>query len=199
MGGFPTSLSGCSTVGVVRAVAGRGGQVRAAAAGGPQPSVKSWVHAVSQGQFRGRCSVTRRAEVATLAGIATPIQLLLGDQSLPYFAQAASRLAKRLGIEITTTSGTHFAYLDHPVEYPVLTGFFQYANARLAAAWLAPPLAVDSAPASAAAISSATTESGSTAPVARPATSCAASAAALSSARVMFMYALNDVAPRSAK
>jgi pimeloyl-ACP methyl ester carboxylesterase len=53
---------------------------------------------------------------ATLAGIATPIQLLLGDQSLPYFAQAASRLAKRLGIEITTTTGTHFAYLDHPVK-----------------------------------------------------------------------------------
>src|ERR1700759_462675 len=53
---------------------------------------------------------------ATLAGIATPIQLLVGDQTLPYFAQAAGRLAKRLGIEITTTSGTHFAYLDHPVE-----------------------------------------------------------------------------------
>ena len=35
---------------------------------------------------------------------------------MPYFAQAASRLAKRLGIEIMTTSGTHFAYLDHPVE-----------------------------------------------------------------------------------
>jgi pimeloyl-ACP methyl ester carboxylesterase len=53
---------------------------------------------------------------ATLAGIATPIQLLVGDRSLPYFAQAASRLAKRLGIETTTTPGTHFGYLDHPIE-----------------------------------------------------------------------------------
>ena len=48
-----------------------------------------------------------------MAGIATPIQLLIGDQSLPYFAQAGSRLAKRLELEITST---HFAYLDHPVE-----------------------------------------------------------------------------------
>jgi pimeloyl-ACP methyl ester carboxylesterase len=53
---------------------------------------------------------------ATLAGIATSIQLLIGDQSLPYFAQAGSRLAKRLELEIATTPGTHFAYLDHPVE-----------------------------------------------------------------------------------
>jgi pimeloyl-ACP methyl ester carboxylesterase len=53
---------------------------------------------------------------ATLAGIATPIQLLVGDQSLPYFAQAARRFAKRLGVELTSTAGTHFGYLDHPVE-----------------------------------------------------------------------------------
>ena len=51
-----------------------------------------------------------------MAGVATPIQLLVGDQSLPYFAQAAGRLAKRIGVEITTTAGTHFGYLDHPVE-----------------------------------------------------------------------------------
>ena len=53
---------------------------------------------------------------ATLARIATPIQLLVGDQNLPYFPQAAGRLAKRLGVEITSTAGTHFGYLDHPVE-----------------------------------------------------------------------------------
>jgi pimeloyl-ACP methyl ester carboxylesterase len=52
----------------------------------------------------------------TLAGLATPIQLLVCEQSLPYFAQAAGRLAKRLGVEITSTPGTHFSYLDHPVE-----------------------------------------------------------------------------------
>lgn len=53
---------------------------------------------------------------ATLAGIATPIELLVGDRSLPEFAQAAGRLAERLGIEVTRTPGTHFGYLDHPVE-----------------------------------------------------------------------------------
>jgi pimeloyl-ACP methyl ester carboxylesterase len=51
-----------------------------------------------------------------LAAIATPIQLLVADQSLPEFAQAAGRLATRLGIEITSTRGTHFGFLDHPVE-----------------------------------------------------------------------------------
>ena len=53
---------------------------------------------------------------ATLAGVATPIQLLIGDRSLPYFAQAAAGLAKPLRVEITSTAGTHFGYLDHPVE-----------------------------------------------------------------------------------
>jgi pimeloyl-ACP methyl ester carboxylesterase len=52
----------------------------------------------------------------TLAGIAIPIQLLVADQSRPEFAQASGRLAPLLGIETTSTSGTHFGYLDHPVE-----------------------------------------------------------------------------------
>jgi pimeloyl-ACP methyl ester carboxylesterase len=52
----------------------------------------------------------------TLAGIATPIQLLVGEHSLPFFAQAAGRLATRLRVKITSTAGTHFGYLDHPVE-----------------------------------------------------------------------------------
>jgi pimeloyl-ACP methyl ester carboxylesterase len=52
----------------------------------------------------------------TLAGIAIPIQLLIADQSRPEFAQAAGRLAPLLGIETTSTSGTHFGFLDHPVE-----------------------------------------------------------------------------------
>lgn len=50
----------------------------------------------------------------TLAGITTPIQLLVSTQSQPEFAQAAGRLADRLGIEVTQTPGTHFPYLDHP-------------------------------------------------------------------------------------
>lgn len=50
----------------------------------------------------------------TLATIQTPIQLLVSDASLPYFAQAADRLAQRLGIRVTPTRGSHFPYLDHP-------------------------------------------------------------------------------------
>jgi pimeloyl-ACP methyl ester carboxylesterase len=52
----------------------------------------------------------------TLTGLKTPIQLLVGEDSLPYFAQAGGRLAERLGVQVTSTAGTHFGYLDHPVE-----------------------------------------------------------------------------------
>ena len=52
----------------------------------------------------------------TLAKLTTPIQLLVCEQSLSYFAHAADRLAKRFGVKITSTAGTHFGYLDHPVE-----------------------------------------------------------------------------------
>ena len=55
-------------------------------------------------------------EATTLARIDTPIQLVVSDGSLPYFAQAATRLAAHLGVEVTSTSGTHFAYLDHSEE-----------------------------------------------------------------------------------
>jgi len=44
----------------------------------------------------------------TLASIATPIQLLVSAQSHPFFSQATGRLAERLGVEVTSTPGTHF-------------------------------------------------------------------------------------------
>jgi pimeloyl-ACP methyl ester carboxylesterase len=53
---------------------------------------------------------------STLAEVTTPIQLLVGEASLPEFTQAAGRLAQRLGIGTVSTPGTHFGYLDHPVE-----------------------------------------------------------------------------------
>jgi hypothetical protein len=59
---------------------------------------------------------THLPDEPTLAAISTPIQLLIGEQSLPYFAQAAGRLATRLRVEITSTDDTHLGYLDHPVE-----------------------------------------------------------------------------------
>jgi pimeloyl-ACP methyl ester carboxylesterase len=52
----------------------------------------------------------------TLASIATPVHLLVADDSLPYFAQAAGRLAARLHVNVTRVPGTHFAYLDHPAQ-----------------------------------------------------------------------------------
>jgi pimeloyl-ACP methyl ester carboxylesterase len=52
----------------------------------------------------------------TLLSIAVPVHVLVGEDSLPYFAQAAGRLAARLQICITRVSGTHFGYLDHPAE-----------------------------------------------------------------------------------
>jgi pimeloyl-ACP methyl ester carboxylesterase len=51
-----------------------------------------------------------------LRAISTPVQLLVSDGTVPYFAQAAGRLAALLGTELTRTPGTHFAYLDHPDE-----------------------------------------------------------------------------------
>lgn len=51
-----------------------------------------------------------------LAAIAAPVQVLVSEQSHSFFAQAADRLADRLGVKTTRTPGTHFPYLDHPRE-----------------------------------------------------------------------------------
>ena len=51
-----------------------------------------------------------------MSAITAPIEILVSEDSLPEFAQAARRLAARLGAEITRTPGTHFPYLDHPDE-----------------------------------------------------------------------------------
>jgi pimeloyl-ACP methyl ester carboxylesterase len=48
--------------------------------------------------------------------IRAPVEVLVGDASFPAFSEAAGRLAHRLGVEITRTPGTHFAYLDRPEE-----------------------------------------------------------------------------------
>jgi pimeloyl-ACP methyl ester carboxylesterase len=52
----------------------------------------------------------------TLAAITAPSLVLVSDGSLPVYAEAAGRLAERLGIEVTRTPGTHTAYHDHPYE-----------------------------------------------------------------------------------
>jgi pimeloyl-ACP methyl ester carboxylesterase len=51
-----------------------------------------------------------------LANIAAPVHIVVGNDSLPQFGQAAHRLAERLKTEVTHVPGTHFGYLDHPHE-----------------------------------------------------------------------------------
>jgi pimeloyl-ACP methyl ester carboxylesterase len=82
------------------------------------PSVRERIRA-SAGTYLGVESSsfdTYLPDDQTLAGIAAPIQLLVSDSSLPAFSEAAGRLAKRLGVEVMRTDGTHFPYLDHPRE-----------------------------------------------------------------------------------
>ena len=52
----------------------------------------------------------------TLASITVPVKLLVSEHSHAFFAEAAARLAERLGVEVSRTPGTHFPYLDHPQE-----------------------------------------------------------------------------------
>jgi pimeloyl-ACP methyl ester carboxylesterase len=42
--------------------------------------------------------------------------LVVSEESHAFFAEAAARLAKPLGIDVARTPGTHFPYLDHPEE-----------------------------------------------------------------------------------
>jgi len=42
--------------------------------------------------------------------------VLVSSDSYPVYAQAAARLAERLGVAVSHTPGTHTAYHDHPRE-----------------------------------------------------------------------------------
>ena len=57
-----------------------------------------------------------RPDDATLAAIAIPVQVLLSEQSHWFIAEVAEWLASRLGVEVSTTPGTHTPYHDHPHE-----------------------------------------------------------------------------------
>lgn len=70
-----------------------------------------------------------RPDDATLAAIAIPVQVLLSEQSHWFIAEVAEWLASRLGVEVSTTPGTHTPYHDHPHElaqtirsFPARTG-----------------------------------------------------------------------------
>ena len=53
----------------------------------------------------------------TLAALAAPVHLLVSEHTLPFFAQIASRLGQRLGVEVATTPGRHDAYHEYPSEF----------------------------------------------------------------------------------
>jgi pimeloyl-ACP methyl ester carboxylesterase len=57
-----------------------------------------------------------RPDDATLAAIAVPVQVLLSQESPAFIGQVAEGLALRLGVEVSSTPGTHTPYQDHPRE-----------------------------------------------------------------------------------
>lgn len=57
-----------------------------------------------------------RPDDATLAAVSVPVQVLVSEESAPFFAEAAVWLAARLGVEIVRTPGTHTPQFDHPEE-----------------------------------------------------------------------------------
>jgi pimeloyl-ACP methyl ester carboxylesterase len=52
----------------------------------------------------------------TLAAVAAPVGLLVGEDGLPVFAEIARRLGMRLGVEVASTPGGHDAYHEYPDE-----------------------------------------------------------------------------------
>jgi pimeloyl-ACP methyl ester carboxylesterase len=53
-------------------------------------------------------------EDETLGSISPRVQLVVSEDGLPVFAEIARRLAKRVGVGITTVPGTHATYHEHP-------------------------------------------------------------------------------------
>ncbi|MEV0290814.1 alpha/beta hydrolase [Kribbella sp. NPDC050820] len=52
----------------------------------------------------------------TLADVGTPLHLLVSENGPPVFAEITRRFAKRLGLDVATTPGTHATYHGHPHE-----------------------------------------------------------------------------------
>jgi pimeloyl-ACP methyl ester carboxylesterase len=76
---------------------------------------------VERGRFEGYLP-----DDDTLGAIAAPVQVLISEESHPFFAQAARRLAERLRVDVGWTPGTHTPYLDRPQELvQTIRPFFQ--------------------------------------------------------------------------
>jgi pimeloyl-ACP methyl ester carboxylesterase len=57
-----------------------------------------------------------RPDDATLAAIPVPVQVLVSEESPPFFTEVATWLARRLGVELARTPGTHTPQFDNPEE-----------------------------------------------------------------------------------
>ena len=53
----------------------------------------------------------------TLAAMSAPVRPLVSKDSLPFFAEIAGRLGKRLGVDVATTPGRHDAYHEYTEEF----------------------------------------------------------------------------------
>ena len=51
-----------------------------------------------------------------LAALSAPVRLLVSEDSLSVLAEVANRLGERLGVDVTSTPGTHATYHEHPHE-----------------------------------------------------------------------------------
>jgi pimeloyl-ACP methyl ester carboxylesterase len=82
------------------------------------PSVRASMLASADTYFRIESGAfdTYRPSDETLGGIDVPIEVLVSDASFPAFSEAAGGLARRLGVKVERTPGTHFPYLDRPEE-----------------------------------------------------------------------------------
>src|SRR4051812_41203600 len=100
---------GCRVLRVLGWAGVAGGQAMALR-GGPQVCVNSWVHPSCQGQFFGRCRLSRRAEDATRAGTAISVRRMVPVVALastPPAMLAAARV--RLNAITAQTSQALFA------------------------------------------------------------------------------------------
>jgi pimeloyl-ACP methyl ester carboxylesterase len=57
-----------------------------------------------------------RPDDATLGAVSVPVEVLVSEESAPFFTEAAGWLAERLGVEIVRTPGTHTPQWDRPEE-----------------------------------------------------------------------------------
>jgi hypothetical protein len=53
----------------------------------------------------------------TLTSLGPRVRLLVSADGLPFFAEIAGRLGKRLGVGVATTPGRHDGYHEYPSEF----------------------------------------------------------------------------------